>query len=223
MLGFLTAKHVVELGRIAFFPGPEADLPLHRSPTLRGDDLTPQFGYVGEQYSSTRILLLGINPGNARDDIRSPEDSRMMPVLARFAQDPTERNFTDAGTAYKNECPNWRFWTHCAEVIRAGNLTFEEIAYSNCLPWRTASGSGFSREVARNAAERYVRPLIEELKPSLIVAMGKMKVAPILRMTGVTLPRLIIWNCARAPTSTVRQERADAVDEILRFLRHQRR
>jgi hypothetical protein len=50
---------------------------------------------------------------------------------------------------------------------------FDEIAYSNCLPWRTASESGFEDCVARSAVELYVQPLIEELKPAAIVAMGK--------------------------------------------------
>jgi hypothetical protein len=221
MLGFLAAKQVVEIGRSAFFLEKEPDLPLGRSALLSGDDRTPQFGFVGAQYHSTRILLLGINPGNApRNDIRTPEDARMMPAILRFAQNPSEQNFTDAMRAYMSECQKWPVWKrHCAEVIGAGKISFEQIAYSNCLPWRTASESKFSEFVAKKTAELYVRPLIEELKPSLIVAMGKKRVAPILEMTGLSLPKLIIWNRSQALTEPVRWERANAAKEILEFVR----
>jgi hypothetical protein len=224
MLGFAAAKRVVELGRHAFFPEQKPDLPFGRSALLQGDDLAPQFVYVGAQYSSTRILLIGINPGNGpRNDIRTPDDARMMPAILRFAQNPTEQNFVEASRAYMSECQRWPVWKrHCAEVIGAGKLSFDEIAYSNCLPWRTASKSGFSDDVARKAAELYVRPLIEELNPILIVAMGKKCVPPILHMTGLSLPKLIIWNRSQAPTEAARCERGYAAAQILDFVRHQR-
>lgn len=153
------------MGRSAFFPDHEFDVPLGRSALLRRDDLTPQFGYVGAQYSSTNVLLLGINPGNGpRNDFRTPADERMMPAILRFAQNPTESTYAQATLAYMNECRSWPVWKHhCAEVIGAGKLSFDKIAYSNSLPWRTASKSSFSDRVAKKTAERYVRPLIEEL------------------------------------------------------------
>ena len=64
--GYKTAKVVLKLGRQAFFDTATADLPTGRSIILRQDDLTPQFGYVGERYPRTRVLVLGINPGNGR-------------------------------------------------------------------------------------------------------------------------------------------------------------
>lgn len=221
MLGFATAKHVVELGRNAFFSAQEPDLPDRRSMLLRGDDMAPQFGYVGARYPSTRILLMGTNPGNGgNNDRRIAEDERMMPSVRRFAESPTEENFVAAARACKSEVERWRIWkVHCAEVIGAGKLTLDEIAYSNCLPWRTASKSAFSDDVARKAAELYARPLIEELQPCLIVAMGKKRVAPILRMTGLSLPTLIVWNCSQAPTKAAIRERAQAAAQILEFRR----
>ncbi|WP_294537569.1 hypothetical protein [uncultured Rhodoblastus sp.] len=219
MLGFLAAKQVVEMGRSAFFPDHESDLPLGRSALLSRDDLTPQFGYVGAQYSSTNILLLGINPGNGpRNDFRTPADERMMPELLRFAQNPTELNYVQATRAYMSECRSWPVWQrHCAEVLGSGKLSFEQIGYSNCLPWRTASESSFSENVARKAAEFYVRPLIEELNPCLIVAMGKARVLSILEMTGLSLPKIIVWNRSRAATDSVKRERVNAAKEIFAF------
>src|SRR5438876_9351306 len=118
-LGYRSAKAVARLGRAAFFDTATADLPTSRSPMLRRDDLTPQFGYVGSRYKKTRVLVLGINPGNGpRSDIRTSEDERMMPAHQRFAADPSPRNFEAATAAYKAECQRWHVWTrHCAEII----------------------------------------------------------------------------------------------------------
>ena len=217
---FITARKVAELGREAFFPKHDPDLPLGRSPILQKDDLAPQFGFVGTDYAALRILLLGINPGNGGSNTnRSREDSRMMPSILKFAQSPTEENFARSEEAYRNECEKWQVWKrHCSEVIGAGKLSLKQIAYSNCLPWRTNSKSRFSDYVARKTARLYVAPLIEELNPKLIVAMGKERVENILKMTGLSLPPVIVWNRSQAATETALHERAAAADKILKFL-----
>ena len=224
MLGFAAAKRVVALGRSAFFPDDEPDFPIGRSTIVHGDDLAPQFGYVGRLYSTTRVLLLGINPGNGPDHNRSPGDARLMPAILRFAQFPNENNYVLATRAYMTECQKWSVWKrHCAEVIGAGKLSLDEIAYSNCLPWRTASKSAFSDEVARKAAVLYVGPLLEELAPLLIVALGKTRVGPILRMSNFALPRVIVWNRAQAATKSVLRERAEAAQEVLEMVKFVRK
>jgi hypothetical protein len=143
-LGYKAARNALALGRAAFFGSNGTDLPMNRSALLRGDDLTPQFGYVGDRYTETRVLLLGINPGNGpQTEVRSTTDARMMPALVRFAEDPTSENFAQAQRAYKSECVSWHVWrNHCKEVIGAGKLSLEEIAYANCLPWRTGRNLG---------------------------------------------------------------------------------
>ena len=217
--GYKTAKAVLRLGRKAFFGTATADLPPGRSTILRQDDLTPQFGYAGSRYRNTRVLILGINPGNGpRDDIRTREDEVMMPPHRRFAADPSLRNFKAATAAYKAECQCWHVWTrHCAEVIGAGKLSLEEIAYSNCLPWRTASQSSFGDSVATTTAELYVAPLIKELRPRLIIALGK-RASEILQMVPGPLPQVITWNRARAASAAVKQQRAASAHRIFKAL-----
>jgi hypothetical protein len=132
MLGFESARRVIQLGRAGFFPLEKPDLPVGRSATISADDQIPQFGYVGRGYSTTRIILLGINPGNGHNQMRSQADARMMPALYRFAENPTEANYAQATQAYLAECQTWPVWKrHCAEVIGAGKLALGEIAYSN--------------------------------------------------------------------------------------------
>jgi hypothetical protein len=104
---------------------------------------------------------------------------------------------------------------HCSEVIGAGLFTMDEIAYSNCLPWRTASESNFADTVSAQAAKLYAYPLIEELEPRVIIAMGK-KAARILAIGGKRFERLIVWNRAQVATASVMSERVVAAAEILR-------
>jgi hypothetical protein len=93
-LGYCTARSVLSLGRAAFFGNAFTDIPSNRSPLLQQDDLTPQFGYVGQRYARKRVLLLGINPGNGSNNLnRSAADARMMPILAHFAQEAAAEVF----------------------------------------------------------------------------------------------------------------------------------
>jgi len=220
-LGYESAKAVVNAGRQAFFGSAKADLPSGRSPVLQKDDLAPQFGYVGSRYSNARVLILGINPGNGpRDDVRTPEDEMMMPALHRFAAKPSPQNFEAATKAYEIQCQRWHVWTHyCAEVIGAGRLSLEDIAYSNCLPWRTGSESNFNEFVARKAVALYAFPLIAELNATLVIALGK-RAGQILRSVSRKLPQVIVWNRARAATAAVKQERAASAAALFKALGH---
>jgi hypothetical protein len=214
MRGFLAAKHVVDGGRRAFFSGVEVDLPLRdRRPDLEDDDQTPQFGFVGANYPSKGVLLLGINPGIGPRDRRSEDDERMMPHLKNFRQNPTEQNFENAMQSYAAVCEGFGFWAHCRNAMDSAHLSKDDIAYSNCLPWRTESGTKFSEQVAERTADLYVRPLIDELQPRLVVALGKMRVPAILNKANPSR-NPIVWNCARVATETVTQERVRAAEWI---------
>jgi len=215
-LGYKAAFEVVRIGRAAFFGSATADLPQRDSEELRRDDQIPQFGYVGSEYTGVRVLLLGINPGNGPKSAvsRSPTDSRMMPTLAAFAADPSVPNFLRAQDAQKVECQTWQIWRrHCAEIFGAGGMSLEQIAYSNCLPWRSGSESNFDDQVAANAARLYALPLIDELAPAVVIAVGK-RAADILRMGGRTIEHLVVWNRAQAATPPVLQERKAAAEQI---------
>ena len=126
--GYIAARKVVEIGRAAFFGSLISDLPEQRHESLRQDDLTPQFGFVGAEYSRAKVLLLGINPGNGPSHGITPADQRMMPPHRMFASDPTTENFLAANAAYARECVGWPVWTrHCAEVIGAGKLSLGKV------------------------------------------------------------------------------------------------
>src|SRR5690606_31597231 len=106
-------------------------------------------------------------------DQRTPSDAQMMPHITEFAMEPTPERFKAASQAYACECTAWPIWTtHCGIVLEAGNLDPSEIAYANCLPWRTRKEGKLPSKVMKCSAENYVRPLLRELDPRIVVAMG---------------------------------------------------
>lgn len=217
-LGYAAAKYVVELGRAAFFGSHSFDLPENRSQLIAQNDLVPQFGYVGAQFQSHRVILLGINSGNGHDEKQSEGDKAMMPALRSFASRPSPESFIKAQSAYRAVCQSWPMWgNHCSGLLADVGLSIDHIAYSNCLPWRTASQSAFGETVAERAAMLYALPFVEELKPKVIVALGK-KAAAILAYSPVTLPPIVTWNRARAPAESVVRERREATEQLVRLL-----
>lgn len=219
-LGFNSAIGALNHGRAGFFGSANGDLPQNRkSPEIKKHDLIPQFGYVGNRYSSRRVLFLGINPGNGNDESPSAADAQMMPVLEIFMKEKTPDSFRAAQSSYQIQCETWPIWKrHCSEVLGAGGLSMDEIAYSNCLPWRTNSQSKFDDFVGRNAAVLYAYPLIEELQPTIVVALGK-KVEHILSLAHRSIDsELIVWNRAQAATKSVIEDRANSAKQLFSIL-----
>lgn len=217
-LGYLAAANAVRLGRAAFFGSADHDLPAARAPAVAAFDRVPQFGFTGADYQRHRVLLIGINPGNGPSDRLSAADAHMMPSWEAFALDPTPDRFGVAALAYQTVCRQWPLWDrHCSELLRSVSLTPEHIAYANCLPWRTASESQFGKGIGANAARLYAGPLISELAPRIVVALG-VRAAVILKLLGPLPCAFVVLNRARALTEAVRLDRARTVDSLRRAL-----
>jgi hypothetical protein len=213
-LGYLAALRVLDAGRAAFFGTAEADLPVAQTPEIGRDDALPQFGFVGQGYGESRLLIIAINPGNGPRDRRDPRDEIALPALERFVKERTQDSFGLALQAYQRVCPGWSIWRqHGMPVVRAAGLTLDQVAYANCLPWRTLSESGFSDPAARKSVELYVKPLLSELTPRVVVALGK-KAAQVLELVQPFHAEFVVWNRARAPTTTVVAERTAAAARL---------
>jgi hypothetical protein len=217
-LGYSSALGALELGRAAFFPPRYEDLPTANSPQIAADDLLPQFGYVGTKYTARRILLLGINPGNGPRNKRSEGDQTAMPALHKFATEKTPQTFHAAQIAYRSVCEGWAVWgRQCDEFLRAAGVGMDEVAFTNALPWRTASQSAFRKPIARRAADLYVRPVVTELQPRIIVAVGK-RSADMLEYAGLMSPSVVVWNRAQALQPHVVAEREAATRKFITLL-----
>jgi hypothetical protein len=219
--GFEAALRVIDAGRAAFFGSSDADLPVAYTPEVERDDRLPQFGFVGQQYNKSRLLIIAINPGNGPRDKRDRGDETSLPALERFVQDRTHASFAFALQAYREVCPGWSIWRHHGlPVIKAAGLSLDDVAYANCLPWRTRSESGFTDPAARRSAELYLMPLLSDLAPRVVVALGK-KAAQILDLVPSLSAEVVVWNRARAPTAGVLAERAAAASRLSSLFREQ--
>jgi hypothetical protein len=217
-LGYWAACRVVDLGRQAFFAHAAEDAPFADSDQIAEDDLLPQFGYVGSRYEARRVLLLGINPGNGPRAVRSTGDRTAMPALRRFVTQKTPASFVAAQQAYRSVCEGWAVWgRQCYELLRSSGLDMEDVAFTNALPWRTASQSAFAKHVAKKAAEHYTGPVVRELQPRIIVAVGK-KAAQILEYAGLPSASVVTWNRAQALTQSVLAEREAATRQLVELL-----
>ena len=217
-LGYAAARRTVELGRAAFFSSSTEDLPIAGSEQIAFDDLLPQFGYVGARYEKCRILLLGINPGNGPRNERSAGDISAMPALHKFSAERTPEAFREAQTAYRAVCEGWAIWgRQCYELLRNTGIGMEDVAFTNALPWRTASQSAFKKQIALRAAELYVKPFVLELKPRIIVAVGK-KAAEILDYAGLLSDIVVVWNRAQALQPQVVADREAARRKLVKLL-----
>ena len=93
----------------------------------------------------------------------------------------------------------------------------EDIAFTNALPWRTASKAAFGKPTARRAAELYTQSVILELQPKIIVAMGK-RAAEMLDYAGLMSPFVVVWNRAQARSQQVAAEREAAAAKFGQLL-----
>ena len=212
--GFAAALNVLEVGRAAFFGSVDADLPVALTPEVANDDKLPQFGFVGQRYEQARLLILAINPGNGPRNKRDARDATALPALEQFIEDRSRASFASALRAYQEVCPGWPIWRrHGLRVIDAAGLDLDQVAYANCLPWRTRSESGFTDPAARRSIQLYLKPLLRDLRPRLVVALGK-RAARVLNLVEPFDSEVVVWNRSQAPTAAALHERKAAAARL---------
>lgn len=141
-----------------------------------------------------------------------------MPALHRFVSDKTPEAFLASQDAYRSVCHGWAVWgRQCFELLRSSDIDMDDLAFTNALPWRTASQAAFGKSIARRAAALYVSPVVAELQPRIIVAVGK-RAAEMLELAGLMSPSVVVWNRAQALTPPVMEERKEAASKLLNLL-----
>ena len=137
-LGYRSACDLLRIGFDRMFTGCEQARPQPSSLATDEDNQTPQFGLVGPRYAEMRVIVLGVNPGVVKRGTVKERDQRSLEALRRFRDEPTPTNFSAAQAANRIALESWRdesrHWKH---LLQEASLTFDDIAFSNCLPWRT--------------------------------------------------------------------------------------
>ncbi len=189
-LGYHAAHHAADVGYAAIFEGCTKLIPKASDLASTEDNRTPQFGFVGPRYAETRVLVLGVNPGVVKRGTVKDRDQRSLAALRRFRDEPSPSNFLAAQDANRVALEGWRddnpHWKH---LLARTSLTFDDIAFSNALPYRTHANKTSAR-LRLNAASHYAWRLVAELEPRLVICFGN-TAAAILTHSGRLRRRLI--------------------------------
>ena len=163
--------NAVRLSRSDIFGLSDTQLPISEPK----DSEFPQIGFVGRGYHRGGTVLLGINPGGGGDAYtRTSEDARLLHMI----QDVRSGEATpDKLRTIFDQCAanmrTWNLWRIVAPTLDACGIAQSDIAYLNWCPFRTRADSMPHAHAMRRARDAYLAPLIRELAPVRIIALGK--------------------------------------------------
>ena len=137
------------------------------------DDLfnLPQPGYVGVNYESRRVLLLGQNPGVSPERFRQ-QDQTYAEALAAVADMPGPESMQRLQCVLEDIIPTWPVQNKYFPLDECG-LRLSEIAYLNVVRCRTKGNTAPSSTMVANCTERHFTSWLDLLQPRVVVCIGK--------------------------------------------------
>ena len=149
-------------------------MPLH----LQTDARVPFLGFTGQRYVKGSVVLLAINPGGGGDtyQTRTTQDAQLLPLIEAFRRSTTSETaarFDAMSKNYALQVRSWNLWRILGPVLEACGKELEEVAYLNCFPYRTAGDRRPKSQALRASWAKIVEPLLSELRPGKVVALGK--------------------------------------------------
>jgi uracil-DNA glycosylase len=142
-------------------------------PKLLRDELenVPQPGYIGPRYSSTRLLLVGQNPGVGTPGLAA-RDRFYTAALRELVRTPSLPAYQSLCAIMDEFVPSWPVHGNYFPLAECG-LTLQDIAYCNTVRCRTIGNALPTERQAQNCADRHFRNWLELLKPRAVVFIGK--------------------------------------------------
>jgi uracil-DNA glycosylase len=142
-------------------------------PKLLRDDQEniPQPGYIGLGYGTTRLLLVGQNPGVDTVGLAA-RDRLYTAALREVARDPSKAAYQALCTVMDSFVPSWPVHGNYFPLLECG-LTLQDIAYCNTARCRTIGNALPSGRQARNCITNHFRHWLDLLKPRAVVFIGK--------------------------------------------------
>ena len=145
---------------------------------LHADARLPFLGFCGSGYHDGGAVFLAINPGGGGDAYvaRTPQDSALLPLIERFVDSTIEAAkapFERMCESYLAQAQTWNLWRILGPAVAACSTRPEGLCYLNCFPYRTRGDALPLSQALKLSWEKVVSPLIAELKPSLLVVLGK--------------------------------------------------
>ena len=192
-------------------------LPEFQSEDAKG--MCPPF--MGKNYKKGGLVIIPINPGggNETTEIRNSGDSFLYPIIHEFR---SQRNGIE-DFYWENFVPNFKkakmtypIYQKMLPILGAARSSLDDICYFNFLPYR-GKGNKYPTSkkdmghIIPNCIRRFVKPTLEFLKPSLVVAFGKQVDLYFDEYWDDLGFRKVSWNRERAPRPSVLRDREQSI------------
>jgi uracil-DNA glycosylase len=141
----------------------------------------PQPGFVGKDYDTKRVLMVGQNPAITKSDSALDADRPYTAELRKLRDSPTTNNLRSLLTVARGFMPSWRVHQDYFPLRECG-LTLDQLAYTNIVRCRTArfnlktqklEDTPPNRRVAAQCASLHFTHWVDLLKPRVIIFLGK--------------------------------------------------
>jgi uracil-DNA glycosylase len=175
----------------------------------------PQPGFIGDNYWSRRVLLVGQNPGTPKS--RLAADMPYTAALRSLREQPTEKNYEHLRKVLRDFIPKWPVHGNYFPLAEAG-LALDDIAYCNVVRCRTSADGRPSDATAQTCAQNHLARWILLLSPHVVVFIGKWafeRGRSIVEKHGVPCD---FMNRQRSLSSEVRSENRQRVASLVRQL-----
>ena len=123
-------------------------------------------------------MFLGINPGGGSPGYtcRTAEDEHLFPKLAAFqnvSESLRDEAYLDLVSACSEVLPKWNIWLLVDSILKASRQTLSSVCFVNWCPFRTLNNNMPYAAAMRRSHQLVLHPLLGELKPKRIFALGK--------------------------------------------------
>ena len=148
----------------------------------------PQPGYIGSNYKSTRLLLIGQNPAIC-PLTKKIKDLIYMTALSCLAKNQTRENYEKLYRILLDFIPEWPVQRNYFPLEECG-LNLEDIAYCNVVRCRTVNNRKPNVTLTHNCIKEHLFGFIDLVDPLVIVFIGKWahdQLSPYLKNKGIPL------------------------------------
>jgi uracil-DNA glycosylase len=131
----------------------------------------PQPGYIGARYYTTRLLLVGQNPGVNTAGLAT-RDRAYTAALRQVAESPSDASFESLSAVMDDFVPSWPVHGNYFPLRECG-LALPDIAYCNAVRCRTIHNATPSKRQAEICVNTHYRQWLTLLEPRVVVFIGK--------------------------------------------------
>lgn len=144
---------------------------LATDPYLLRDDgeNVPQPGYIGSRYKTSRVLLVGRNPGKTKALVAP--DRAYTAALRTLRDDPTPARYKELTAILREFIPKWQ--VHKYFPLEESGLALEDIAYCNIVRCRTSGNAEPCELLAQQCVQDHFKRWLTLLAPKIVVFVNK--------------------------------------------------